>query len=155
MIGRVLASLVLPLTMAGVVPALLVRDPRLDPILAALGLPLIALGLALLGWTVSLFVRVGRGTLAPWDPTERIVVVGPYAHVRNPMISGVWSVLLGEAILFASREIAVWAGLFLVVNHLYFVLSEEPGLVRRFGESYEHYRRNVPRWIPRRRPWTG
>ena len=56
-----------------------------------------AAGLAMLVWTVTLFVRVGRGTLAPWDPTRRLVARGPYARVRNPMISGVLAIIVGEA----------------------------------------------------------
>jgi protein-S-isoprenylcysteine O-methyltransferase Ste14 len=69
-----------------------------SPIRAALGGLLCAAGLAMLVWTVSLFVRVGRGTLAPWDPTRRLVVAGPYTRVRNPMITGVFGVIAGEAI---------------------------------------------------------
>jgi protein-S-isoprenylcysteine O-methyltransferase Ste14 len=160
-VGRILRSLVLPLTALGVVPALLLwgepgdrLDPVGDPARGVAGALLLGCGLGLLGWTVSLFVRLGRGTLAPWDPTRQLVVVGPYAHVRNPMISGVWLGLLGEALLFGSWRVAAWAAAFLVINHAWFVLYEEPGLVRRFGGAYERYRREVPRWIPRWRGWT-
>ena len=38
---------------------------------------------------------------------------------------------------------------------VYIPLAEEPGLARRFGYEYLAYQRNVPRWIPRVRPWTG
>jgi protein-S-isoprenylcysteine O-methyltransferase Ste14 len=120
-----------------------------------LGLALIAAGLALWGWTVRLFARVGEGTLAPWDPTRRLVAVGPYRHVRNPMISGVAAVLAGEAALFGSVGLLAWAAAFLLVNHLFFVLREEPRLERRFGEEYRAYRRAVPRWVPRREPWRA
>ena len=99
--------------------------------------------------------RVGRGTLAPWDPTRRLVAEGPYRHVRNPMISGVLLMLVGEALLSRSGVLALWAGAFLLINHTYFLLSEEPGLERRFGDSYRVYRAHVPRWIPRPRPWRG
>src|SRR3569832_1595762 len=104
-----LRSFVLPLTAAGVVPTVLlarigwatalasVRPPR-----AAAGALLAAAGLAMLVWTVTLFLRVGRGTLAPWDPTRRLGVRGPYAHVRNPMITGVLAILIGQAIAFAA-----------------------------------------------------
>ena len=115
---------------------------------AALGLALIGAGLALWGWTVRLFARIGKGTLAPWDPTRRLVVAGPYRHVRNPMISAVLSVLLGEALLFGSPALLIWCGVFLGVNHVFFLLVEEPGLARRFGAEYREYKRAVPRWIP-------
>jgi protein-S-isoprenylcysteine O-methyltransferase Ste14 len=71
------------------------------------GLALIAAGLALWTWTVRLFDRIGKGTLAPWDPTRHLVVEGPYAHVRNPMITAVLAVLLGEAALFGSRGLLI------------------------------------------------
>jgi protein-S-isoprenylcysteine O-methyltransferase Ste14 len=121
--------------------------------LAALGGGLIAVGLALWAWTVTLFARIGKGTLAPWDPTQRLVVQGPYRHVRNPMISGVISILLGEAALLGSTPLLAWALGFSAVNATYIPLAEEPGLVRRFGDDYLCYRENVPRWLARPRPW--
>ena len=117
------------------------------------GALLFAAGFALFAWCVTLFARVGRGTLAPWDPTRRLVVVGPYRHVRNPMITAVCTMLAGEALFFHSARIGEWLLLFVAINHAYFLLLEEPGLDARFGEEYARYRAAVPRWIPRRRGW--
>jgi protein-S-isoprenylcysteine O-methyltransferase Ste14 len=119
-----------------------------------LGLSLIAAGFALWLWTVRLLARVGRGTLAPWDPTRRLVVEGPYRHVRNPMIAAVLAVLAGEAALFGSSPLLIWLVAFFAINCVFFWLQEEPGLERRFGDDYRAYKRNVPRWLPRRTPWT-
>ena len=141
--------MVLPGTVTVVVPALLVDDADLSLVRAATGGLVVAAGLTLFAWTLSLFVRIGRGTLAPWDPTRRLVVAGPYRHVRNPMITAVLAVLVGEAVLFGSAAIAVWSAVVFAVNWLWFVLHEEPGLERRFGEEYRAYRRAVPRWLPR------
>ena len=102
---------------------------------------------------MALFARVGRGTLAPWDPTSTLVVEGPYRHVRNPMISGVLFLLLAEAALLGSVPLLVWFGAVAGVNAVYMPLVEEPGLVRRYGVEYERYRAAVPRWLPRLRPW--
>ncbi len=113
------------------------------------------IGLLLLLWCTSLFTIVGQGTLAPWDPTQKLVIVGPYRHVRNPMISGVAMMLIGQALFWGSWIMALWAGVFLLVNHVYFIFSEEPGLEKRFGERYLEYKANVPRWIPRLKPWRG
>ena len=157
---RNLRSFFLPLTAAAVVPAWLVQRAgwtqaiaAVRPARAAAGALLAAAGLGMLVWTVTLFIRIGRGTLAPWDPTRRLVVRGPYAHVRNPMISGVLAVIVGEAVALGTSPLWTWAGLFLAINHVYFVLSEERGLARRFGAEYDEYRRHVPRWIPRLSPW--
>jgi protein-S-isoprenylcysteine O-methyltransferase Ste14 len=120
-----------------------------QPATAGAGAVLVAAGLALVVWTVTLFVKVGRGTLAPWDPTSKLVARGPYRYVRNPMITGVGMILAGQALFFRSWWIAIQLGVFAVVNAIYFPLVEEPGLRRRFGDEYEEYRSRVPRWLPR------
>ena len=109
----------------------------------------------LVAQTIALFATAGDGTLAPWDPTSRLVVRGPYRRVRNPMISGVLCILLGEALLFTSTALLAWSALFLAINAIWFPLVEEPGLRQRFGADYEAYRAAVPRWLPRLRPWTS
>jgi protein-S-isoprenylcysteine O-methyltransferase Ste14 len=68
------------------------------------------------------------------------------------MISGVSLMLLGQALWWASWAIGLWAGTFLLINHIYFVYIEEPGLEARFGEPYRQYKASVPRWIPRLKP---
>ncbi len=112
-----------------------------------------SVGLALSAWTVTLFMKFGGGTPAPWDPPKRLVVRGPYCHVRNPMITGVLLILLAEAILLQSWPIAVWMIIFFIGNAIYFPLVEEKGLERRFGNEYRNYKNQVPRWIPRVSPW--
>ena len=150
--------------MVGLVPALIVwrtdavsvgwgLSGMLAIVPVVLGVALVTIGTALVAWTIALFVREGRGTLAPWDPTSRLVVHGPYRLVRNPMISGVLFVLLGEAALLGSLPLVVWFGLVAVANAVYMPLVEEPGLVRRYGPDYELYRASVPRWLPRLRSW--
>jgi protein-S-isoprenylcysteine O-methyltransferase Ste14 len=155
------AIALLPGTVAVAVPAVILlvgEGPNVGAglegfgaaLLVLIGIALITAGFALWLWTVRLLMRIGKGTLAPWDPTRKLVVEGPYRLVRNPMITAVLAVLLGEAALFGSRGVLTWAALFLGINWVYFVLLEEPGLERRFGDEYRAYRRNVPRWIPRR-----
>ena len=118
------------------------------------GCALVGLGLLLMYKTISLFATIGEGTLAPWDPPHRLVVRGIYRHVRNPMISGVFFILLGEAALFGSIAVLVWFLVFFAFQAIYMPLIEERGLARRFGEDYIVYKRNVPRWIPRLTPWV-
>jgi protein-S-isoprenylcysteine O-methyltransferase Ste14 len=157
-----LSILLLPCLVVIVIPAwLLTADSHwrdgalLEWLPRSMGIALFVTGFLLFSWCVSLFVRVGQGTLAPWDPTRNLVAVGPYRHVRNPMISGVAMMLLGEALVWGSWPLSLWAGLVILINHLYFVVSEEPGLEERFGESYRVYKTHVPRWLPRLRPWSG
>jgi protein-S-isoprenylcysteine O-methyltransferase Ste14 len=165
-VWRQLRALVpLPGMAALVVPGLILwRSGELNPgwglgSLAAalpvlLGVALIGLGLTLFVATVRLFARIGKGTLAPWDPPTRLVIAGPYRYFRHPMITGVACVLLGEAALLGSRGILTWAGIFVAVNAVYLPLVEEPRLRRRFGSDYEAYTQQVPRWVPLR-PWSA
>lgn len=134
------------------IPALIVwgGGANIQPLTGAIGAALAVAGLALVTWTIALFVGVGRGTLAPWDPTSKLVVRGPYQRVRNPMITGVGAILAGEALFFRSWGIAIELAVFVAVNAVYFPLVEEPGLRRRFGPEYDEYCARVPRWVPRR-----
>jgi len=165
-IRHMLAILLLPFLAAVLVPYWLLTswtdvDTRwgnvslLEWLPRCVGIVLLAGGLVLFGWCVKLFAQIGRGTLAPWDPTRRLVAIGPYRYVRNPMISGVFTILLGLALIWGSWIVGAWALLFIVINHTYFILSEEPGLERRFGDSFRTYKAHVPRWIPRSTAWDG
>jgi protein-S-isoprenylcysteine O-methyltransferase Ste14 len=95
------------------------------------------------------FAVRGLGTPAPIAPTRFLVTTALHRYVRNPMYLGVALAILGEAALFRSVHVAEYAGLMLLTAHTFVVLYEEPTLQRQFGESYEEYRRTVPRWVPR------
>lgn len=154
---HLLSILLLPATVTLVVPYVILSSrPSPPPSLAAaiLGALVICCGLALVVVTVRYFATLGRGTLAPWDPPRHLVVAGVYRHVRNPMISGVILILFGEALAFRSVGLLAWALGFLALNATYIPLLEEPMLEGRFGDEYRLYKRNVPRWVPRRTAWT-
>ena len=112
-------------------------------------------GFTLAVWTTRLFRTVGEGTPAPWAPPRRLVVRGPYRHVRNPMITSVLLLLGAESLVFGSWHLAGWMLVFFLGNAIYFPWVEERALERRFGDDYRHYRANVPRWIPRWRAWDA
>jgi protein-S-isoprenylcysteine O-methyltransferase Ste14 len=109
----------------------------------------------LLAATIRLFISVGQGTLAPWDPPQKLVVAGPYRYVRNPMHSGVFITLYGEGLLFGSLPILIFVTIVFVFHWFYIPLTEERWLADQFGEDYQVYKQNVPRWIPRLTPWQG
>lgn len=109
----------------------------------------IAVGAALYLWCVWVFAVVGRGTPGPWDAPRRFVAVGPYRWVRNPIYIGALLVVLGEAWLFLSLPLLLYAGAMAVFFHLFVIGYEERTLRRRFGDAYVGYLRAVPRWIPR------
>jgi protein-S-isoprenylcysteine O-methyltransferase Ste14 len=98
---------------------------------------------------VVLFVTVGRGTPAPFDPPKVFVAIGPYRYLRNPMYVGAILALLGGGLVVRSFSILALAAGFWLLAHLMVVLYEEPVLERRFGESFVAYKRQTNRWLPR------
>lgn len=153
LLRALLAFLALPGTVAFVVPLLIAAtDPARRPIFAP-GAVLVLAGGVLLLWCVRDFAVAGRGTLAPWDPPRRLVAVGPFRHVRNPMYLGVLALLAGWATLFGSWRLVAYAIVVAGAFHVRVVRHEEPWLAARFGAGWERYRAHVPRWCPRLRPW--
>lgn len=156
--------LLLPFVVTVVVPMLLVLPLRslaigwpvsspLQWLLRLIGVAALFGGLRLVVQTVRLFAHVGEGTLAPWDPPQKLVLQGPYRYVRNPMISGVMAILVGETAIIGSVSLLMWAIGFIIVNMIFIPVFEEPQLLQRFGADYQQYRQHVPRWLPRRTPW--
>jgi protein-S-isoprenylcysteine O-methyltransferase Ste14 len=123
--------------------------------LPVIGCIFTVLGLSLMICTNRLFATIGKGTLAPWNPPQKLVVRGVYRHVRNPMMLGVFCILSGEAVFFGSLPLASWFTVFLLAVIIVIPFWEEPGLAKRFGQDYLLYKQNVPRWIPRWKPWEG
>jgi protein-S-isoprenylcysteine O-methyltransferase Ste14 len=94
------------------------------------------------------FVLIGRGTPAPFDPPRRLVIQGPYRFVRNPMYIGAVLALAGAALFYRAVSLLIYAGVFLLISHLFVVLYEESKLAATFGPDYEAYCRSVRRWLP-------
>jgi len=108
----------------------------------------ILIGAAIYFWCAWDFTFAGRGTPAPIDPPKELVVRGLYRYVRNPMYVGILSILLGEALLFASGRLLEYTAVVFTFFFLFVVLYEEPMLRQKFGESYRQYCKNVSRWFP-------
>lgn len=149
-----LAFLALPGVVAFAVPLLIAATDSSRGAVFPPGALVVAAGLGLLLRCVRDFLVVGRGTLAPWDPPRRLVVVGLYRHVRNPMYVAVLVLVAGWALLLASWWIAAWAAVVAVGFHVRVVRAEEPWLAAQFGEAWQRYRAHVRRWWPRLAPWT-
>jgi protein-S-isoprenylcysteine O-methyltransferase Ste14 len=147
-----------PGLVAGLVPWWLTgwqgRQPR--PYWAPLrvaGATLIAAGASGMVHAVVQFVMEGIGTPAPVAPPERLVVGGLYRYVRNPMYVSVVAAIVGQA-LALGQPVLLWYAVAVGGTAGAFVRwYEEPTLRRRFGAQYEAYRRAVPAWWPRLRPW--
>jgi protein-S-isoprenylcysteine O-methyltransferase Ste14 len=149
---HVRAIALLPFMNTVIIPSVLLLlspPPPAWPVGATVaGAALVATGTALVAHCVHLFMRLGAGTLAPWDPTRELVLAGAYRYSRNPMKAGLFLVLAGEALATGSAALTAWFACFALVNVLYIRVHEEPGLARRFGAAYRDYCERVPRWWP-------
>jgi protein-S-isoprenylcysteine O-methyltransferase Ste14 len=141
-------------TMLFVVAALLVDKflnlPKLfpKPLNITLSLPVILFGSFLMGWSAFQFLKV-KGTPVPFNPPPRLVTKGPFAFVRNPMITGVFILLFGLGILLRSVSLVfLFTPLFILFNFWELKAIEEPELVKRLGSEYVEYRKRTPMFIP-------
>jgi protein-S-isoprenylcysteine O-methyltransferase Ste14 len=158
--GTAIFFVLAPGVVAGLVPWWLtgwrVRHPQPSWAWAPLrvaGVALLIAGVIVLVHAFVRFVTEGVGTPAPVAPTQRLVVGGLYRYVRNPMYLAVMATIVGQALALGQPALlgyAVAAGAAMVAFvHGY----EEPTLAGQFGAQYQAYRRAVPAWWPRRRPW--
>ena len=148
---------VAPGTVVGLIPWLITRweIPDSTPVwrvAQVLGVLLIVVGLVPVVHAFAQFAKAG-GTPMPIAPTERLVVTGFNRYVRNPMYVGLIVVILGQALLFGSLWLVLYAAIAWVITASFVRLYEEPTLLRHYGSQYEEYRRNVHAWLPRWHPW--
>jgi protein-S-isoprenylcysteine O-methyltransferase Ste14 len=140
---------VLPGFFAGFLPWFIAkRDPwRVEG--SDWGTLLLGAGIGLLVLCVRDFLVIGRGTLAPWDPPRKLVVVGLYRYTRNPMYVAVFLILTGTAIVTGSPVVLAYMVVAMLIVHIRVLTYEEPILTKLFGDDYLAYKRQVNRWWPR------
>src|SRR5215831_15669611 len=159
-VGSAVFFVLAPGTIVGYLPWLLtgwqVRDPLPGWLpLRVLGVTLLLAGVGAIVHAFIRFVVEGLGTPAPVAAPRHLVVGGLYSYVRNPIYVSLVVAITGEALLLGQLWLLLYAaavGLFLI---LWVFVVEEPALREQFGEEYETYRRAVPGWWPRLRPWKA
>ena len=144
-VGPVYCAIVAALSAAGCVCGNLIPFGKVPQ----LKIPLLILGILLIVYGVSLWIRaVLVAKLDDNIKENRLVTGGVYAHVRNPIYS---------AILFAGTGALCIAGnlLFLPLFFVFWALmavmmkkTEEKWLLDRFGKQYSDYCKRVNRTIP-------
>ena len=111
--------------------------------------PILAIGLFLMIWSILHFIKV-KGTPVPFNPPPKLVTTGPYAHVRNPMLTGVFVLLFGLGVLLRSISlVSIFTPLFILFNVWELKAVEERELEKRLGKDYVEYKKRVPMFIPR------
>jgi protein-S-isoprenylcysteine O-methyltransferase Ste14 len=158
-VGSAVFFVLAPGVVGGLIPWLLtggwqVREPLpyWAPVRVLGGVLLVSGLIALVGAFVR-FVVEGFGTPAPVAAPEHLVVGGVYRYVRNPMYVAVLAAIVGQSLLLGRLGLLLYAGVVWVAVAAFVRFYEEPTLTRRFGADYEAYRRAVPAWWPRLRPW--
>ena len=153
-IGSAAFFVVAPGTFVGLGPWLITHweIPGSSPLRIIFGVVLIVVGLIPPVHAFIQFAKAG-GTPMPVAPTERLVVTGFNRFVRNPMYLGLLIAILGQALLFDSPWLVLYAAIGWIATASFVRWYEEPTLVRTYGEQYEEYRRNVAAWTPRLTPW--
>jgi protein-S-isoprenylcysteine O-methyltransferase Ste14 len=157
-IGSAAFFIAAPGTVVGLIPWLITRwdIPYSTPlwrVLQVVGVLMIVFGLIPVMHAFTQFAKAG-GTPMPIAPTERLVVTGFNRYVRNPMYVGLIVVILGQALLFGSLWLVLYAAIAWLITATFVRFYEEPTLLREYDGEYETYRRNVRAWLPRVRPWT-
>jgi protein-S-isoprenylcysteine O-methyltransferase Ste14 len=159
-LGSALFFLVAPAMLGGAIPWWMTHWQFRPPFLGVeatrlAGIALIVAGVPGVLDSFGRFALVGLGTPAPIAPPRHLVVSGLYRYVRNPIYVALVSVILGQGLLFADGGLLVYGALLWLFFHLAVVVSEEPTLRQSFGSEYQSYCANVPRWLPRLRPWRA
>ena len=149
---NLLFTLIVPGTVAVYLPLRIVGDrPFVRGPGFGAGCLLLLLGASIYAWCVWDFATFGRGTPAPIDAPKKLVVRGLYHHTRNPMYTGVLTVILGWAVLFGAFELVLYAVFVGACFQSFIVLYEEPHLRAEFGREYDRYCARVGRWLPKLR----
>jgi protein-S-isoprenylcysteine O-methyltransferase Ste14 len=150
-LNTIFFTIAVPGTVAVLVPGWLLGGFSSPPnrLLTWLGLIVFAVGAAIYFRCAWEFAVRGLGTPAPIAPTRFLVTTALHRYVRNPMYLGVALAIVGEAVIYRSFHLVEYAAVMLLTAHTFVVYYEEPTLHGQFGESYDEYRRTVPRWIPK------
>jgi len=110
------------------------------------------LGYALLFVGIGLFIQ-GWRELYKARQEGRLATGGLYSLVRHPQYTGLFIGLFGEGVVHWPTIFSV--GVFPIIVLMYSLLArrEEARMIDQFGEDYDTYRQQVPRFIPRLGQW--
>jgi protein-S-isoprenylcysteine O-methyltransferase Ste14 len=98
--------------------------------------PFLIIGLWFVIWSNLNFFKA-KGTPVPLNPPPKLVEIGPYAYTRNPMLTGMFSLIFGLGIWFNSIAVAfIFTPIFIALNVIQIKMIEEPELELRFGQVY-------------------
>lgn len=147
LVKALFAVLILPGSFGILIPFLIIINETEDNEIFFPGIIPIFIGVLILIKCIHEFYISGRGTLAPWSPPEKLVTTGLYKYTRNPMYIGVIIMVLGFALYFTSFFTILYASILFFGFHLRIIFYEEIYLQKHFGDEWNKYSGNIPRWF--------
>ena len=153
LLRNIIFTILQPGIVAGLIPYLILRLKTNDLFAQQLrayhyfGSLIFLLGFIIMLICIRSFAIIGKGTLSPADPTERLDITGFYKFSRNPMYVGVLLILIGEVIFFQSHLLIIYLLSIFTAFNIFILLIEEPRLRKDFGKEYREYCKKVRRWI--------
>jgi len=138
---------VLYLIIAGAVSWFYPWRALLDLRMVWLGIALPAIGLALSAWAFSLFRLEGTEIDPTSETNKSLVVGGPFRFTRNAMYLGLVMSTLGIAFWVGSLPMFAAVVLVFATANWAHIPFEEAKMRRQFSAGFDHYMRQVRRWI--------
>ena len=133
-----LAGLILGTILQAFVPRPIFNDPRVGDIPSLI---IAAIGIGIVIWSV---VAAGRVDI---EAPQKLVISGPYARSRNPMMLAWTHIYVGIALVANSVWIVALLALVILFTHFVDIPNEEQFLENQFGNEYVEYRRRVRRYL--------
>lgn len=103
-------------------------------------------GLFVRVWASAAFTRHQVRVLQLRAP-EALVTDGPYAYSRHPLYVGIIALVVGVAILYGSWSMLAFSLVLWCFGDWWIRRHEEPGLMQKFGSTYDDYVHRVRRWF--------
>lgn len=133
------------------------HQPFLAPVAALSGIPGVLFSVLTIaiaagsGWLMETAIRtLGKQWALPARLVEghKLITVGPYAYVRNPIYTGMLGMLIATGLAMEHWIATIAAVVVFGVGMVIRVRSEEKLLRVAFGEEFEEYARRVPAVLP-------
>ena len=105
-------------------------------------------------WSGYIMAHLGEGTPLPLDTSNRLVVAGPYAHIRNPMAFTGLGLGFCEALIFLSPALFIYILIASLIWNFIIRPMEEYDLESTFGDTFITYKKEVKCWIQRYSAWS-
>jgi protein-S-isoprenylcysteine O-methyltransferase Ste14 len=111
----------------------------------------ISIAFMVLGFVVMLatiqVLRAHNTSYKHFEKPSKLVIQGLFSYSRNPIYVGMLLLLIGVSIMCFTPISAVLVIAFYYIIDRYYIPIEERDCTTTFGEEYQSYCKNTPRWL--------